>query len=303
MKNMGMSQENIDIVKSKIDAIINSGALVKHYGESKLFEDINVVGTQNVVDFCKENQKRLIHISTISVSGNGEKIENVESLENKTFSEKNLYIDQKINGIYTFTKFKAEYIVLNAISQGLDALILRVGNITNRYSDGVFQRNFKDNAFAKRIKSFIEIGAFPEYLLEHELELTPVDMCAEAIVQNLFYKSNCNILHIYNTNLCPIKLFFKVIQDLNIKLLPVSNDTMSNIITKILEDNHKKEIMSGIIYDLDNNKRLIYTSNISLNSNFSNKYLLKIGFNWKKINTNYLKRCLKYFKQIDYINF
>ena len=303
LKNMGMSQQDIDIVKSKIDTIINSGALVKHYGESKLFENINVLGTQNVVNFCKENKKRLLHISTISVSGNGEKIENVENLEKKTFSEKNLYIDQKINGIYTFTKFKAEYIVLNAISQGLDALILRVGNVTNRYSDGVFQRNFKDNAFAKRIKSFIEIGAFPEYLLDHELELTPVDLCTEAIVQNLFYKSNCNVLHIYNTNLCPIKLFFKVIEDLNIKLLPVANDTMSNIVTNILEDNQKKEIMSGIIYDLDNNKQLIYTSNISLNSNFSNKYLLKIGFNWKKINKNYLKRCLKYFKQIDFINF
>ena len=274
IKNMGMSQEDMDIVKSKIDVIINSGALVKHYGEGKLFEDINVLGTQNVVDFCKENKKRLLHISTISVSGNGEKIENVEDLENKTFSEKNLYIDQKINGIYTFTKFKAEYIVLNAISQGLDALILRVGNVTNRYSDGVFQRNFKDNAFAKRIKSFIEIGAFPKYLLEHELELTPVDLCAEAIVQNLFYKSNCNVLHIYNTNLCPIKLFFKVIQDLNIKLLPVSNDNMSNIVTKILEDNQKKEIMSGIIYDLDNNKRLIYTSNISLILFFAQLYWL-----------------------------
>ena len=303
MKNMGMSQENIDIVKNKIDTIINSGALVKHYGESKLFEDINVLGTQNVVDFCKENKKRLFHISTISVSGNGEKIENVENLENKTFTEKNLYIDQKINGIYTFSKFKAEYIVLNAISQGLDAMILRVGNITNRYSDGVFQRNFKDNAFAKRIKSFIELGYFPDYFLGHEIELTPVDLCSEAIIKLLYYKSNSNVLHIYNTNLLSIKLFVDLLHELNINITPVSNKIMVDKITTILEDNDKKDIISGIIYDLDNNKNLVYTSNISLNSNFSNKYLSKIGFSWKKVNKHYLKRCLKYFNKIGFIKF
>jgi len=301
--NLGLSQKDINVVKEKVDTIINSGALVKHYGEHELFENINVFGTQNVVDFCLKHNKRLLHISTISVSGNGEKVENVDSLEKLTFSENNLYVGQKVNGIYTYTKYKAESIVLDSISKGLDALILRVGNITNRYSDGVFQRNFKDNAFAKRIKSFVEIGAFPEYLLEHELELTPVDLCSEAIIKNLYYKSNCNILHIYNTNLLSIKLFIEVINSLNIKLTPVSNELMANIITGILEDNSKKDYVSGIIYDLDNNKNLIYTSNIILNSTFSNKYLSKIGFSWKKINKHYLKKCFKHFNKIGFINF
>ena len=302
-ENIGMSQENIDIVKNKVGAVINSGALVKHYGESKLFEDINVLGTQNIVNFCKQNNLRLLHISTISVSGNGEKIENSELLEKKTFSENNLNIGQRINGIYTYTKFKAESIVLQGISQGLDAMILRVGNITNRYSDGVFQRNYKDNAFAKRIKSFIEIGAFPEYFLEHEIELTPVDLCAEAIIKVLYHNSNCNILHIYNNNLLSIKLFVDLLHELNINIIHVSNKIMTDIITGILEDNNRKDIVAGIIYDLDNNKNLVYTSNISLNSNFSNKYLSKIGFSWKKVNKNYLKRCLKYFNKIGFINF
>jgi len=302
-KNLGMSLEDIKTVKEKVDTVINSGALVKHYGESELFENINVFGTQNVVDFCLEYNKRLLHISTISVSGNGEKIENVNSLEKHTFSENNLYVGQKVNGIYTYTKYKAEAIVLNSISQGLDALILRVGNITNRYSDGIFQRNFKDNAFAKRIKSFIEIGAFPEYFLEHEIELTPVDLCAEAIIKNVYYKSNANVLHIYNNNLLSIRLFVELLHELNINITPVSNKIMIDKITEILEDNNKKDIVSGIIYDLDNNKNLVYTSNIILNSDFSNKYLYKLGFSWKKINKHYLKRCLKYFNKIGFINF
>lgn len=305
MKNIGISEEHIKIIKNNVNTVINSGALVKHYGESKMFEDINVSGTQNVVNFCIDNKLRLLHISTVSVSGNGERIYDFDenNKNNKIFSEQNLYINQKISSIYTYTKFKAESIVLNGILSGLDATILRVGNITNRYSDGVFQRNYKDNAFAQRIKSFIEIGAFPEYFLEHKIDLTPVDLCAEAIITILYYKSDFNILHIYNNNLLSIELFFNVLQSLNIKLVPVSNQLMTDIITGILEDDNRKDSISGIIYDLDKNKNLIYTSNISLDSTVSNKYLSKIGFNWKKNNKNYIKRCLYYFDKINFIKF
>ena len=303
--DLGLSTHELDIVQNKVDVIINSGALVKHYGTSKLFEDINVHGTQNVVDFCKKYNKRLLHISTISVSGNGERLDNYENKEllKNTFTESDLYIGQKVNGIYTYTKFQAECIVLNAIANGLNAMIFRVGNVTNRFTDGVFQRNFNDNAFAKRIKSFIEIGAFPEYFLEHELELSPVDLCSKAIIRALHYESKCNVLHIYNSHLLAIKSFMEVLNNLNIKLTPVSNKLMTDIITGILEDDSRKEIISGIIYDLDKNKNLVYTSNISLNSDFSNKYLAKIGFYWKKTDKRYLKKCMKYFKEIGFINF
>lgn len=167
------------MLKNNITTVINAGALVKHFGISKLFNDINVKGTENVVEFCKKENKRLIHISTISVSGNGEKEETVEeTTENinskKIFKVSDLYIGQNISGIYTITKFEAEKIVLKAIKSGLNAQILRMGNITNRYSDGVFQQNVEENAFAKRLKSFIELGMFPQYLLDHAIELGPV---------------------------------------------------------------------------------------------------------------------------------
>ena len=42
-----------------------------------------------------------------------------------------------------------------------------------------------ENAFAKRLKSFIEIGAFPEYLVQHAIELGPVDLCADATIKIL----------------------------------------------------------------------------------------------------------------------
>lgn len=304
-QNLGLSAEDYNTVKNDVDVIINSGAIVKHYGLKQQFEDINVVGTQNVVDLCKRERKRLLHVSTMSVSGFGEKENNSELLDtNKIeFCENNLFVGQSIKGIYTSTKYRAEVLILEAISKGLDAQILRIGNITNRYSDGVFQRNIENNAFANRIKSFVDIGAFPEYALEHEIELTPVDLCADCIIKILEHSSKCNMFHLYNPNLLSVKLLYDVLtKEFNINLVPLSNRLLSYLITGILQDEKNKKILSGIIYDLDNDKNLIYTSKIKLNADFTNAYLDKIGFNWKKIDEDYIVKYMNYFKKIKFIN-
>ena len=307
-KDLGLCEKDYSELKDNVDAVINSGALVKHFGIKKKFEEINVNGTQNVIDFCLNTNKRLLHVSTISVSGNGEKEETViETPENindkKIFKESDIYVGQNIKGVYSTTKFRAELLVLEAISsKGLDAQILRLGNITNRYSDGVFQKNIDENAFAKRVKSFIEIGAFPDYLLLHSIELTPVDLAADVIIKLSNYTSHCNVLHISNTQLLPIKFLIQVVNNLGINLLAVPEQMMIDIITGILANNNRKGILSGIIYDLDETKRLVYTSNIRLNCNFSEKYFNYIGFNWKPIDKEYIIKYINYLRKVKFIN-
>ncbi len=307
-ENLGLNANDYMIFKNDIEIVINSGAIVKHFGLKEDFEKINVQGTQNVVDLCVKENKRLLHVSTISISGNGEKDETVEETEEnindkKLFYETDIFINQNISGIYTTTKYKAELIVLEAIYKGLDAQILRLGNITNRYSDGLFQLNVDDNAFAKRIKSIIEIGAFPKYLLKHAIELSPVDLCAEAIVKIAKHKSNCNVIHIYNSKFLPIKLLIETFATLGIELEAVSDKLFANITLGILNDDKQKDKLSGIIYDFDNNYRLIYTSNVRVKYDFSEKYLDAIGFNWKEIDSEYIIKYLKYFKKIGFIDF
>ena len=307
-KNMDLSPKDYELLKASISTVINAGALVKHFGTPELFNKINVKGTQNVVDFCKKSEKRLIHISTISVSGNGEKEENIEetkeNLKNKKiFKEDTLYIKQNVSGIYTITKYKAEMIVLKAIEEGLNAQILRMGNITNRYSDGVFQQNVEENAFAKRLKSFIELGIFPEYLLAHAIELGPVDLSAEAVIKILEHNSICNVFHIYNPKLLSIKLLVNTLNELGIDIKGVDNKTMSDKLVEILNDDFKKEILSGIIHDIDSKKQLIYTSNIRIDYEFSEKYLEKIGFSWKEIDKEYILKYMDYFKRIGFIKY
>lgn len=305
-ENLGLSDEDYNLIKNNVDAVINSGAIVKHYGLKGQFDNINVLGTQNVVDFCKKENKRLLHISTMSVSGSGEKEEAIEETpENinykKQFSETNLFIGQKLKGVYTTTKYKAELIVLEAIYEGLNAQILRLGNITNRYNDGVFQQNVDNNAFAKRIKSFIEIGAVPKYMLKHSIELTPVDLAADSIIKILNHDSNCNVFHIYNTKLMPIKLLIDTLYSLGYEIIPMSDKMFAYLITGILSDDVKNNCLSGIIYDLDESKRLTYTYNVRLHANFTDEYLKRISFTWKDIDADYIIRYMNYFKKIGFI--
>ena len=74
-KNLCLTDENYSNLIKNIDTVINAGAIVKHFGQKEEYENINVLGTKNVIEFCTRNKKRLLHISTMSVSGFGEKEE------------------------------------------------------------------------------------------------------------------------------------------------------------------------------------------------------------------------------------
>lgn len=73
------------------------------------------------------------------------------------FYESDLYIGQPLDNVYAHSKFEAERIVLEAMTDGLKANIMRMGNLTNR-SDGVFQKNYLSNAFLKRVKAVIDLA-------------------------------------------------------------------------------------------------------------------------------------------------
>lgn len=267
---LGTSKEDLRDIITSVNVVINSGALVKHFGNKSEFENINVTGPKNLVSFCQKYGKRLLHISTSSVSGNNKK----DTIENQNiFSERNLYIGQDFTNIYVTTKYKAEIAILEAIYDGLDAQILRLGNITNRYSDGMFQKNVSDNAFASRIKSFLEVGAFPRYLLKHEIELTPVDLAAKAIIKILNHSSDCNTFHIMNPLLLSVTEFISTINSMGIDIIPVSDILMNDIINGMLTNADRKHAVSGIIQDLNKDKKLIYTSGTRLDVSFTENYL------------------------------
>ena len=119
----------IEIVQN-VRTVIHCAALTSHYGMSETFEKANVLGTEYVAGFCKEEKKPLLHVSTMSVSGT-----RVPRMPDRIFEfdEGSYHIGQDYSdNEYRKSKFLAEGILLKARGEGLDVRIFRVGNLTAR---------------------------------------------------------------------------------------------------------------------------------------------------------------------------
>ena len=295
--DLGISESNKKLLINNVSCVINSAALVKHYGTYKDFQEINVLTVQKLINFCENYNKRLIQISTISVSGNTltDLAVNKNNFdEDIIFSERDLFINQSLENVYVHSKFEAEKLILEEVFHNkLNALILRVGNITNRLSDGKFQQNTMENAFANRLRAFLLLKQIPEYLLKNYIEFTPVDTVAEAIVKSIQYQQKgLSVLHLYNSNHVYIKDFVKAIPtDYSLKI--VSHEDFKKTLNNALNDAQKQYVVSHLLNDLDSQKKLIYDAHIKIDNTFSLAYLLKFKFKWPNIDKRYIENLLK----------
>lgn len=289
--NFGLSDKDLLKISEEADLVINSAANVAHFGVYDKFYDTNVKSVKYIVDFCKTFNKRFYQISTTGVSG---KKLSGEYGNKKEFNESSLYIGQYLDNVYTYTKFEAETIILNAIANGVDAYILRLGNLMPRLCDGHFQENINENAFITKVALFMKLGIVPEYLLENQLEFTPVDIAANAIYKIVtnFSKTN-RIFHVYNHNTVTLKDYFDIIKEFGYKMEVVPEKIFKKQISEILQNEQKKINLQNIVSDLDNNYHLNYNSDIILNSNFTINYLKKCKFNWPEISNNYISKFIE----------
>lgn len=302
---LGLNDLYYEELGTAVDLVINSAAIVKHYGNIDTFNATNIQGAKNIIKFCSDFNCKLYHLSTLSVSGNIFETEayKVAQLSNEiTFNEQNLYIGQDLSNVYIYTKFIAERLILEHIMDGsLDAKIIRLGNITNRYSDGIFQINVTENAFLNRMNSFLHIGCVPDYLADKYIEFSPVDLCAEAIVKLISSNTKFTIYHIYNNNHITFRKLLSILTSLKIDIKIVDKNAFNKKVNSLSKDANSKNILSGIINDFDENKNLVYNTNIKLQNNFTNKILKNLLFKWPKINERYMKKYIIYLKSIGYI--
>lgn len=303
--NLGIDEIYHQELGFNIDCVINSAAIVKHYGNLDTFTSTNIQGVKNIIEFCSKYGCKLFHLSTLSVSGNifeTDSYQVADLSKDIIFNEQKLFIGQDLSNVYIYTKFIAERLILESIINGkLDAKIIRLGNITNRYSDGIFQINVSENAFLNRINSILHIGCIPDYLLDKYIEFSPVDLCAEAIIKLVFEKSNMSIYHVYNNNHITFRELVKSLNNLKVPVEIVDKETFNKKIKKISSNIETKNMISGIINDFDKNKELSYNTNIRLQNVITNKYLRLLSFKWPKINEKYLRKYIIYLKSIGYI--
>lgn len=300
LENMGLNNEDYQYLGENVDTVINSAAIVKHYGKKQIFENINVKGTNNIINFCEKFNKKFLHCSTLSLTR--DLIKHQDDInELQVFSEDDFYFDQNLNNVYINTKFRAEKLVYEARLRGLNACCLRIGNISNRYSDGMFQENIKENAILAKLKSFIDIGYIPDYLLDLSFDFTPVDICSDAILKIANTDIQYSTFHIVNSNIILMKELLDIFKKELIEVIPVPEQEFMKIFENIRQDKSKRDMLLGIIQDWIRDKEFKYYYSVTFNSDFTDKYLESIGFIWPNVDEEYFRKYINYLRNIGYI--
>lgn len=302
LPNFGLDSKSLHKLNTNIDIVINCAANVSHYGNYKDFYNSNVKSVQYIIDYCKSNRKKLYHISTTSISGSGADLDLLYKKHRKkniVLKESNLYVGQIIDNVYARSKFEAENSVLNAISNGLDGYILRMGNLMPRYYDGKFQENILSNSFINKLLSFIDMGVIPNYLLKHKLEFTPVDYASNAIYHIITNYTNDNrIFHLYNHNYVTTKKFTHLLKKCGLNIDVLDEDTFVNRLKEMLYNSSSKSLIKNLIDDLDKNLHFNYDIDIIIKSNYTIRYLKKTGFKWPRISKSYLIQFIELLRSV-----
>ena len=273
---LGLSDDEYATLTHKVDMVIHTAANVSHAGHYADLERTNVMGTQNVIDFCRASGAILQHTSTASVHGSG----TVEQRNpDATFDEFSLDIGQNhTQNVYIHSKYKAEEIVLLAREEGLKANIFRIGNLTWRVSDGKFQKNPEDNGFLGRFRGLLKVGKYSKELAEYPIDFTPVDECADAYVRLALYNRVNNIYNLYNPQLFTVDVFKKKFFR---RIKKVSREMFEKSLKESISD---KDVAVLSFY----NSIASASKNIPMSNSFTTNELKNLGFKWSKIGLRYL---------------
>lgn len=299
------NDSDYDTLVQNVSTIINSAANVKHFGNFDEFKKINELGVKNLAEFCVKNNKKLIHISTLSVSGNileTGQVEQKNIKEDTEFNEKHLFIGQDLDNVYAYSKFLGEKIVLDYIAEkGLKASIMRMGNLTGRLTDGKFQPNVEDNAFSNRIKTFIELGVIPDNILDFYLEFTPIDLAARAIIllSEIDSKYSC-IYHLFNHNHVNVTEVVEIFKSIGINLKEISKKEMTNVIRQKSNESDGYKKIKGIVLDINDSQEIDYHTKIIVKSSYTIDTLKMLNFEWPTVISDYI---IKYMENLFNIGF
>lgn len=298
-KQFGLDNVRYEELKEQVNIVIHAAALTKHFGDWTDFENANVQSVKEILKFVGTD-KQLHHISTTSVSGQ------YTSNEVNAFTENDSYIKQNYeDNVYVKSKFLAEQEIFKAISEGTDANIYRVGNLTNRYCDGQHQFNLEDNAFMSRFKFMLQYGVAAKDLFSNKVEFTPIDYCGEIIMKFVTsdriekYDSDC-VYHIYNHKKVDLERMMGLLDTLGYSIKLLSNDEYRELVLNLSKDINKQKDIQNLM-SLGNSSKS-QNKQVTIDSMKTQEKLKMLDIDWPTINEEYLEKVIRYMIASGFIN-
>ena len=283
-----------------IDTVFNCAANVKHFSKTDDIEQVNIGGAERCVEFCLKTGARLVHISTTSVGeiwlerGDGKAVPEL--------TERVLYFGQFLDNRYMRSKFLAERVILDAVARhGLNAKIMRVGNLAARSYDGEFQANFRTNSYMGRLKVFSTLGCCPIDEYDSPAEFSPVNETAKAVVLLASTPKECNVFQPFNNHTDLLGDILAGFEKIGKSIRYVEEDEFRQAILEGSQDPKKASLMSALLayQDMTHGQKAVA---IERNNRYTSAVLLRLGFRWSIPDSAYVNRMLTAISQLGFFD-
>ncbi|MCR5650212.1 MAG: amino acid adenylation domain-containing protein [Lachnospiraceae bacterium] len=278
--------------------VINCAACVKHFADIDFLTKINLGGVENLAKVCLKKKARLIQISTVSVAGFA-----VGGLQNdQILRENRLDIGQNVqSNAYIYTKYEAEKYVLKAVKeQGLDAKIIRMGNLSSRVLDGEFQMNFLTNAFMNTLRAYAVLGCYPTDALSDMEEMSYIDEAARAVVLLSGTGSEFTVFHAYNGHKVEMGDIIYAMNACGISVSGVPRAEFAERLHDYLGREDVNRYLSTLVnYDLDDDDNLI---EIDYDNRFTVNALYRLGLHWTITDMKVLEKMIRSLQTLGFFD-
>ena len=277
--------------------VVNCVANVKHFSAGNDIEMVNIESVRHLITFCLRTSSRLIHVSTNSIAGLS--IDGKPGPEVK-LTEQTFNIGQDIDANkYVYSKYKAEELVLDAIAHhGLNAKIMRVGNLSARQKDGEFQINFSTNNFLAMLRAYVVIGMVPYKDLDRRFEFSPIDEVACAIMLLAQTPKACIVFHPCNTHrqfLSDILMGFALS---GLSLRRVEMPEFQQALGRMMENPDLVTLLRPLMaYNVSSKHTMRW---IESNNDYTTQVLYRMGFQWPPTAADYVHRFVDTIVGFDY---
>ncbi len=288
--------EAFDNIKDQL-TVINCVANVKHFSAGNDIETVNIESVRHLVGFCLCTGSQLIHISTNSIAG--------MSVDGKPgpevrLTEHTFNIGQNIDANkYVYSKYKAEELVLEAIAHhGLNAKIMRVGNLSARQKDGEFQINFNTNNFLALLRAYVVIGMVPYEDLDHRFEFSPIDEVARAILQLAQTPKECIVFHPSNTHRQFLSDILTGFAEAGITMKLVEMPEFRQALERMMDNPNLVTLLRPLMaYDVSGKHTMSW---IESTNEYTTQVLYRMGFQWPPTAADYVHRFVDTIVGFDY---
>lgn len=287
-----------NFVPTSAMTVINCAASVKHFAAGNEIERTNVDSVKNLVRWCEKNSARLVHISTGSVIG-GRK----DGLppENFKFNERVFFAGQVIDdNQYVHSKFMAErFIYEEILKNGLNAKVLRVGNLAPRHRDGKFQINFRTNNIMNTFRAYKVLGKISFDLLGKEMEFSPIDELAKVVLALAITPKDCVCFMPVNPHRALIQDVVEEICKVGYEIKAVSQEEMTSALQVALADGSKSDSLVPLLaYAANNDVKGLGLDDADVS--YTLQVLYRLGFRWSETGSTYIANFISKLKELAF---